>query len=85
LDLSSQLAAVSGRSAGVLSEASLTPVGRLLPNWPPGSGHSARKPANAGAGVQYVIKEKEGMVLNLEYAKGKGDNEGVYLKFGYGY
>lgn len=40
---------------------------------------------NAGAGVQYVIKEKEGMVLNLEYAKGKGDNEGVYLKFGYGY
>ena len=43
------------------------------------------KPANAGAGVQYVIKEKEGMVLNLEYAKGKGNNEGVYLKFGYGY
>jgi len=25
------------------------------------------------------------MVLNLEYAKGKGDTEGVYLKFGYGY
>jgi len=25
------------------------------------------------------------MVLNLEYAKGKGDNEGVLLKFGYGY
>ena len=25
------------------------------------------------------------MVLNLEYAKGKGDKEGVYLKFGYGY
>jgi len=40
---------------------------------------------DAGAGVQYVIKEKEGMVVNLEYAKGKGDNEGVYLKFGYGY
>lgn len=40
---------------------------------------------DAGAGVQYVVKEKEGMVLNLEYAKGKGDNEGVYLKFGYGY
>jgi hypothetical protein len=30
-----------------------------------------------GNGVQYVIKQKEGMVLNLEYAKGKGDNEGV--------
>ncbi len=40
---------------------------------------------NAGAGVQYVIKKDEGMVLNLEYAKGKGDNAGVYLKFGYGY
>ena len=34
----------------------------------------------AGAGVQYVIKEKEGMVLNLEYAKGKGDNQGVYIR-----
>jgi hypothetical protein len=25
------------------------------------------------------------MVLNLEYAKGKGDNQGVLLKFGYGF
>ena len=40
---------------------------------------------NVGAGVQYVIKQKEGMVLNLEYAKGKGDNDGTYLKFGYGF
>ena len=40
---------------------------------------------NLGAGVQYVIKEKQGMVVNLEYAKGKRDNAGVYLKFGYGY
>ena len=40
---------------------------------------------DVGAGIQYVIKQKEGMVLNLEYAKGKGDNEGVYMKFGYGY
>jgi hypothetical protein len=40
---------------------------------------------DGGAGVQYVIKEKEGMVLNLEYAKGKGDNSGVYMKFGYGF
>jgi len=38
-----------------------------------------------GAGVQYVIKEKEKMVLNLEYAQGKTDNYGVYLKFGYGF
>ena len=40
---------------------------------------------DVGAGVQYVIKEKQGMVLNLEYAKGKGDNQGILLKFGYGY
>lgn len=40
---------------------------------------------NVGAGIQYVIKVKEGMVLNLEYAKGKGDNEGIYLKFGYSF
>ncbi len=38
-----------------------------------------------GAGVQYVLKQREGMVLNLEYAKGKGDNEGVYMKFGYSF
>jgi hypothetical protein len=40
---------------------------------------------DGGAGIQYVIKKEQGMVLNLEYAKGKGDNQGVYLKFGYGY
>ncbi len=40
---------------------------------------------DVGAGIQYVIKQKEGMVMNLEIAKGKGDNEGAYLKFGYGY
>ena len=40
---------------------------------------------DAGAGIQYVIKQKEGMVMNLEVAKGKGDNAGAYLKFGYGF
>ena len=39
----------------------------------------------AGAGVQYILKPKEGIVLNLEYAKGKADNYGVYLKMGYAY
>jgi len=38
-----------------------------------------------GAGVQYVVKEKERMVVNLEYAQGKSDNYGVYLQFGYGF
>lgn len=40
---------------------------------------------NAGAGVQYVIKPKEGIVMNLEYAQGKDGNHGVYLKMGYGF
>ncbi|HYX66528.1 MAG TPA: BamA/TamA family outer membrane protein [Burkholderiales bacterium] len=39
----------------------------------------------AGAGVQYVLKPKEGIVLNLEYALGRNDNYGLYLKMGYAY
>jgi outer membrane protein assembly factor BamA len=39
----------------------------------------------AGAGVQYLLKPKEGIVLNLEYAQGKSGNYGVYLKMGYAY
>jgi hypothetical protein len=38
-----------------------------------------------GVGVQYVLKPKEGIVLNLEYAQGKDDNYGSYLKMGYAY
>jgi hypothetical protein len=38
-----------------------------------------------GAGIQYVVKPKEKMVVNLEYAQGKSDNYGVYLQFGYGF
>jgi outer membrane protein assembly factor BamA len=38
-----------------------------------------------GAGVQYILKPKEGIVLNLEYAVGKDGNYGVYLKMGYAY
>ena len=41
--------------------------------------------ASGGAGVQFVIKPKEKMVLNLEYAKGEDDNAGVYLGLGYSY
>lgn len=43
-----------------------------------------RYPA-AGAGIQYILKPKEGIVLNLEYAAGKDGNQGVYLKLGYAY
>lgn len=39
----------------------------------------------AGAGLQYILKPKEGIVLNLEYAQGKAGNYGVYLKMGYAY
>jgi len=38
-----------------------------------------------GLGVQYILKPKEGIVANLEYAAGKAGNYGVYLKLGYGY
>ena len=38
-----------------------------------------------GGGVQYLLKPKEGIVLNLEYAAGKDENHGVYLKMGYAF
>ena len=37
----------------------------------------------AGAGLHFVLKPKERMILNLEYAQGVGDNRGVYMKLGY--
>jgi len=40
---------------------------------------------NAGVGVQYVLKKREGIVVNLEYAVGKDDNYGFYIKLGYGF
>jgi hypothetical protein len=39
----------------------------------------------AGGGVQYILKPREGIVLNFEYAQGKDGNRGVYLKIGYAY
>lgn len=38
-----------------------------------------------GGGIQYVLKPKEGIVMNLEYAWGKDGNYGLYLKMGYAY
>jgi len=40
---------------------------------------------NVGAGIQYIIKPKEGIVASLEYAQGKLDNYGIFLKMGYGF
>jgi hypothetical protein len=36
-----------------------------------------------GAGVHFVLKPVQRMLVNLEYAQGIGDNRGVYLKLGY--
>ena len=36
-----------------------------------------------GAGLHFVIKPTERMIVNLEYAQGTGDSRGVYLKLGY--
>ena len=40
---------------------------------------------DAGVGIQYILKPKEGLVANLEYAQGKGDNYGVIMKLNYSY
>jgi hypothetical protein len=54
-----------------------------------GNGKACTEGANLytalGAGIQFVLKQKEGIVANLEYAKGEGDNSGIYLKLGYGF
>ncbi len=54
-----------------------------------GDGKDCSEGANqypaAGAGVQYILKPKEGIVLNLEYAAGKDGNYGVILKMGYAF
>jgi len=38
-----------------------------------------------GVGLQYILKPKEGIVLNGEYALGKDGSYGFYLKMGYAY
>jgi hypothetical protein len=54
-----------------------------------GNGKTCTDSVNAypdiGAGIQYVLKPKAGIVVNLEYAAGKSGNYGVYLKMGYGF
>lgn len=37
----------------------------------------------AGAGLHFVIKPAQHMIVNLEYAQGVADNKGVYMKLGY--
>jgi len=38
-----------------------------------------------GAGLHFVIKPAQRMLVNFEYAQGVENNHGLYLKFGYGW
>ena len=38
-----------------------------------------------GAGIHFVIKPAQRMLVNFEYAQGVEGNHGVFLKFGYGW
>jgi hypothetical protein len=49
-----------------------------------GAGRENLFPAG-GFGIQYVLKPKAGIVLDLEYAAGKNGNYGIYLKLGYSF
>jgi len=36
-----------------------------------------------GAGVHFIVKPEDHMLLNLEYTRGNLNNYGIYLRFGY--
>ena len=38
-----------------------------------------------GAGLAYMLKEEASVLIRLEFAKGKSDNEAVYLRFGHSF
>ena len=38
-----------------------------------------------GAGGSYMLKEEASLLIRLEFAKGKSDNEAVYLRFGHSF
>ncbi len=46
-------------------------------------GNSENAYPNVGAGVQYVLKPQQGLVVNLEYSHAKSGNSAVILKMGY--
>jgi hypothetical protein len=35
-----------------------------------------------GAGIQYLVKPAERLVITMDLAEGKADNSGFYLRFG---
>ena len=54
-----------------------------------GGGETCADTANLypsyGVGIQFIYRPKDGIVGNLEYARGKGDNEGLYMRGGYAF
>ncbi len=62
-------ATVFAGAAGLYGEAAVKPERNFYPD--------------IGAGVHYVIKPAEHMLVNLEYAQGRGDSRGIYMKLGY--
>ncbi len=38
-----------------------------------------------GVGVSYMLKEEGSVLIRLEIAKGKSDNEALYLRFGHSF
>jgi len=38
---------------------------------------------SVGGGIHFILKPEDHMLVNLEYAYGNSDNQGIYLKFGY--
>ena len=59
-------------------------VAVLYGDTPTGAGEEDLFPS-VGAGIQYLLKKKEGIVINLEAAMGEDDNYGVYIKLGYAF
>ena len=40
---------------------------------------------SVGAGISYMVKEEASVLIRLEIAKGKNDNEALYLRFGHAF
>ena len=40
---------------------------------------------SVGAGVSYIVKEEASLLIRLEIAKGKNDNEALYFRLGHAF
>ena len=64
-------ATLFGGVAGLYGSGSIPLERQTYPTW--------------GFGLQFILKPDQQMLANLEFAQGVEDNQGVYLKFGYGW